>query len=642
MEKNKKLNQKIEEMEGISLRQPLGFARIFLRTVALISSLYHFYFGYFAIPPGHVHRPIHLIFIFIIMFLLYPFPKRQKNIIGKIPIYDWLLIIFTVLSAGYLVINAEQLSQRMFFLDKITFTQYFYGSLLICLILIASYRVIGKPLLIVTISFLLYAHFGNYLPGFLWHKGYSITRIIEYLYLSLDAIWTIPIHVTSTYVYLFILFGTFLRISGAGAFFMDLSRSLTHKTIGGPAKTAIFASSLMGTVSGSSTANVVTTGSFTIPMMKSVGYSSTFAGAVEAVASTGGQLVPPVMGAAAFMMAEIIGVPYINIMKHAIIPAFLYYLSLYIIVHIESIKVTLKPSPEEPITFKNVMLQKGYMLLPIIAIIYFLMKGYTPMRSAWTALITSFVLEFIRNRDRKGFLKKIIESFIEAPQVLVPVTVACASAGIIVGIINLTGLGLRLSPMIFAVAGDRLIICLFLTMILALILGMGLPTSGAYIIMAVMLAPGLVKLGISPLAAHFFVFYFACLSAITPPVALASYAGAGIAGANSNKTGFLAFRLALTAFIVPYMFVYGPSLLLIGDNYLEITVAIITASLGVFSLAFSVTGWLYGKINYLLRILLFLSALLLIKPGISTDVSGIIILSIIVLYRYISTKNKKI
>ena len=631
---------KHEKIESMKMREPLGVAHIFLQTVALISSLYHFYFGFFPIPIALRHRPIHLMFMFILMFMIHPFSKEKMADAEKIPVYDWLFIVFTVLSTGYLIINADLVTMRMLFIAKISSLEYFYGFLLIVMILIASYRVIGKPLFIVTAFFLLYGYFGNYLPGFLWHKGYSIQKLIEYLYFSLDAIWTVPIHVTSTYVYLFILFGTFLKVGGTADFFIDLSRSITGKSVGGPAKTAVISSSLMGTVSGSSTANVVTTGSFTIPMMINTGYTPVFAGAVEAVASTGGQIVPPVMGAAAFMMAEIIGVPYLNIMKHAIIPAFLYYFSIFLIVHIESLKLNIKPY-QDTVKLKGLILSKGYMFLPVFAIVYFLVQGYSPMRAAFGAIVVLMLIEFFKNKDKIEFFKLIIKVFIEAPKSLIPVTVACASAGIIVGVINLTGIGLRVTPIIYEVANNQLIIYLFLTMVLAIILGMGLPTSGAYIIMAVMLTPGLVKMGVDRIPAHFFVFYFACLSAVTPPVALAAYAGAGISGANSNQTGFLAFRLSLASFLVPYMFVYGPSLLLIGDDYFIIILSIITAIIGIVALACFVTNWLFGKINFFQRVLLFLVGILLIKPGILTDIPGMIIFSIIVCYRYIISKSHK-
>ena len=631
-----------ERQEKKILKRELhGFDQIFFKTIAIITSLYHLYIGYFGAPYSLQHRPTHLMLVFIVLFSLYPSTKRENFSSGRIPFYDWFIIIVTILSTGYLIINIKDLMIRIPYVMELTIWQYIFGILIIVIILIATYRVIGSSLCIVTVFFLLYGYFGKYLPGPLWHKGYSINRIIEQLYLTLDGIWSIPLHVTSTFVYLFILFATFLVVTGAGEFFTDLAYRLTYKSVGGSAKAAVVASSFMGTLSGSSTANVVTTGAVTIPLMKKAGYSPAFAGAVEAVASTGGQMVPPVMGAAAFIMAEFTGISYINIMKHAIIPAFLYYLGVFVMVHIETIKLDIKNNLSKNVpTIKLILLSRGYLIIPILAIVYFLLRGYTPLRAAFFAIFVLLFLEFLKSKDKKVFLKKIPQGLIGTSKVVAPVTVACACAGIIVGIINLTGLGQRITSIVLTFSGGSLPIVLALTMILAIILGMGMPTSSAYIIMAALLAPGLIKMGIPLIAAHMYIFYFACLSAITPPVALASYAGAALAGASPNKTGHLGFRLGLAAYIVPYMFVYSPSLLLMGD-YFKIILTIITSVFGIASLAFSVQGWLFGKINTFQRTLLFVSALLLIKPGILTDLPGIIILFIAYLYRYkIHKKNQ--
>lgn len=625
------MNKEVQETENTN--RDYEFRLFFLKAVAIFTSLYQLYIGYFGAPYSLQHRPTHLLLVFIILFLSYP-SKSKSTSLGKIALGDWALIILTIFSTGYLIINVNYLMERIPFVTDLTFLEYVFGISLIALILIAAYRVIGVSLTIITVFFLLYGYFGKYLPGPLWHKGYSIKRIIEQLYLTLEGIWSIPLHVTSTFVFLFILFGTFLVVTGAGTFFTNLAFSLTRKSVGGPAKAAVVASSLMGTLSGSSTANVVTTGAFTIPMMKKAGYTPAFAGAVEAVASTGGQIMPPVMGAAAFIMAEFTGIAYINIMKHAIIPAFLYYLGVFIMVHIEAEKLGIKTILKEDFpTVKSIIMNQGYLFIPILAIIYFLFEGFTPLRAAFFAIFVLLFLVFLKSKDKKDFFKKIPKALIEAPKVVAPVTVACACAGIIVGIINLTGLGQRITSIVLTLSGGSLPIVLVLTMILAIILGMGMPTSSAYIIMASLLAPGLIKMGVPVIAAHMYIFYFACLSAITPPVSLASYAGAALAGASPSKTGYLGFRLGLAAYIVPYMFVYGPSLLAMGD-YFKIFLTIITSIFGIVSLAFSVQGWLFGKINIFQRTLLFVSALLLIKPGILTDLLGIIILFIAYLYRY--------
>lgn len=633
MVKNK---QKKQEENITGYREPLGFAGIFLKVIALVTSLYHLYISYFGVPYSLLHRPIHFLLVFIIMFMIYPSPKDKKGAAGKIPIYDWLLIMLTFFSAGYLIINYKTLMVRMPFVTEITILDYIFGSSTILLILIATYRVIGKSLLIITVFFLLYGYFGKYLPDPLWHRGYSIERIIEQMYLTLDGIWGLPLHVSSTFVYLFILLGTFLIVTGAGNFFTDLAFVLTRKSTGGSAKTAIVASLFLGLISGSSTANVVTTGSFTIPMMKKAGFSPVFAGAVESVASTGGQIVPPVMGATAFIMAEFTGIAYVNIMKHAIIPALLYYLGVFVMVHLEAVKLGMKIDldlGEDTPKVKDILLSRGYLFIPIITIIYFLLQGYTPLRAALFAIFVLLFLEFLKHKDKREFMKMIPKGLIEAPRVMAIITIACSCAGIIVGIINLTGLGQRITSIIITFSGGSLPVTLVLTMIMAMVLGMGMPTAGAYVIMAALLAPAIIRMGVPVIAAHMYIFYFACLSAITPPVAMASYAAAAIAGASPSKTGYMGFRLGLAAYIVPYMFLYGPSLLLIG-SFSKIILTVITAITGIFALGFAVQGWLYFRINLYQRTLLFISAILLIKPGLPTDLLGILILFVLAYYNF--------
>ncbi len=618
--------------------KPGSFFRKSLQILAIGTSLYHLYIAFFGVPISIRHRPIHLLLVFVILFLSYP-SKGKDKFLSKIPFSDWILVIFTALSTGYLIFSADRLMIRMPFVTSLTLWEYILGITLILLILMAVYRVIGLSLTVLGSLFLLYGYFGKFLPGPLWHKGYSLGRIVEILYLTLDGVWSIPIHVTSTFVFLFILFGCFLRVSGASDFFTDISHTLTHKSAGGPAKCAIVASSLMGTVSGSSTANVVTTGAFTIPAMKKAGYSPSFAGAVESVSSTGGQIVPPIMGAAAFIMAEFTGIPYIRIMIYALVPALLYYLGVYVMVHIEALKKGLKAFVgEKPPALKSILLSRGYLFIPVITIIYFLVQGYTPLRAAFYAIFILLFLVFLFSKNKKGFPKMVLRGLEEAPKVVVPVTAACACAGIVVGIISLTGLGQRVTSIILVASQGILPAALFLTMILAIVLGMGMPTSSAYIIMAALLAPALIKMGVPLIAAHMYIFYFACLSAITPPVALASYAAASLAGASPAKTAYTALRLGLAAYIVPYMFVYHPSLLLIGDFYIVI-VTIISAICGILALGTAVQGWLYGKISIIFRILLFTSALLLIWPELFTSIFGAVMLITLSVFRYKLSKK---
>jgi len=615
-------------------RELTGISSVILKVFAITMSCYQLYIGYFPTPFSLRHRATHLLFAFTILFLLYPLKKTGEKSEQNIHWYDWLFVGLAILSTGYTVIFSwRMLNERIPYITPLEPGEWVFGIIIILLTLEAARRTIGNVLVVVALVFLVYGFFGNYLPPPFWHKGYPLEMIVDQLYLSHDGIWGVPIHVTSTYVFLFMMFGAYLTLTGAGDFFTDLAYSLTSKSLGGPAKTAVVASSLMGTLSGSSVGNVVTTGAFTIPMMKKAGYRPYFAGAVEAVASTGGQIVPPIMGAAAFIMVEYTGISYLQIMKHAIIPAFLYYLGVYLMVHMEAVKLNLRMPPDTvALRTIDVLLSRGYLVLPIFFIILLLMYGYTPLRACFVAFWSLIALVFIFSKDKKATLKLMPVGLEKAAKLILPVTTACACAGIIVGIILLTGLGQRMTAIILEVSQGILPIALVLTMLLAIVLGMGMPTSSAYIIMAVLLAPGLINLGVTLISAHFFVFYFACLSAITPPVALASYAGAGLAGASPMTTGYTGFRLGIAAYIVPFMFIYGPSLLFVGSPLMIIS-SLITASLGVLALAAGVQGWWHVKITAVERALLIICAVLLISQGIYTDLVGISTLGVIYFFQ---------
>lgn len=630
--------------ETQNTRQLQGVLRITLKYICIAASLYHLYIGYFGAPFSLVHRPAHVSLILVIIFLLYPLSNKiNQKVSNKVPYYDYIFILLTILSTVYLMLNAVKIRVRQPFVTELTSIEFVLGITLIILILVATYRIIGANLCVITTVFLLYGYFGKYLPLPFWHKGYSAKRIVEQLYFTLDGIWGIPIHITATFVYLFVLFATFLVISGTGSFFSDFARSVMGKrdVVGGPPKIAVIASSLMGMLSGSSTANVVTTGAFTIPMMKKSGYSPVFAGAVEAVASTGGQLVPPVMGATAFILAEFTGIPYVQVMKHALIPAFLFYLGLYVMVHIEALKygdeVNKKVGKIE--SMKSILLSKGYLVFPVIAIIVLLVRGYTPLRAAFSATIILIFIVFLFNKDKKKVLKMIPAALEEAPKVICSITVACACAGIIVGIITMTGLGQRITSIILLISRGSLPITLILTMLLAILLGMGMPTSGAYIIMAALLAPAMIKMGVPLIAAHMFLFYFAALSSITPPVAIASYAAAGITGASSVTVGWKAFRIGIAAYIVPYMFLYNPSLLMVG-NLSTAILPLISAIIGVICIAITVQGRLYTVISILERLLFFAAAFILIIPNIIGNIIGILIFIPLVIKQRAKVKNQ--
>jgi TRAP transporter 4TM/12TM fusion protein len=467
------------------------------------------------------------------------------------------------------------------------------------------------------------AYFGYLAPFAIAHEGYSIERIISQMSLATEGIYGVPLGASATFVILFVIFASFLSESGAGQFFLDISMALFGRFRGGPAKVSVMSSSLFGTISGSAVANVMVDGWLTIPLMKKIGFKPHVAGAIEAVTSTGGQIMPPVMGAAAFVMAEILGQPYINICIAAAIPAVLYYVSVYFMIDFEALKLNLRGLPADELPNARKVFASGFIyFIPIAVLIYFMsVQMYTPLRSAVYAMVATVIVSFFKKSTRMG-LMKILKTLEKGAKASLEVALACACAGIIVGVFNLTGLGMRLSSMLIELSQGHLPTLLFLTMISSLILGMGMPTTACYIILAVLVAPAMVQMGVKPIAAHMFVFYFGCISAVTPPVALAAYAAAGLAKAPPARTGYAASRFAIAGFILPYMFVYGPELLMIG-KLSDIAIAVLTGTIGIYLLAASVQGYLICRANWFERVILFVSALLLIKPGLLTDLLGL-------------------
>lgn len=461
------------------------------------------------------------------------------------------------------------------------------------------------------------------------HRGFSVARIINHMYLGTEGIFGAPIEVSSTFVFMFILFGAVLEKTGLGKFIIDLSLALAGWSTGGPAKVAVVSSGLMGTVSGSSVANVCTTGMFTIPLMKSVGYEPHFAAAVEAVASTGGQIMPPVMGAAAFIMAQILGVPYMDVVIAAIIPAFLYYFAVMIQVHFEATRLGLKGIPFSQLPpLWPLIKAKGFLLIPLLAIIYFLLAGYTPLKAAFNGIIVSFVLSWL-NKETRLTLPRICEAFETGARGAIGVACACGTVGIIVGMGTLTGLALRIATAVVALAGGSKILTLFFTMVASLLLGMGLPTTANFIVTSTMAAPALLLLGVPAEAAYMFVFYFGIAADLTPPVALAAYAGAGIAGSDPMKTGITAFKLALAGFIVPYVYAYNPMLLFIEAEPFPLIQAVLTSMIGVCLLAMCTVGYFKAPIMWPLRIIAMVGAICLLVPGTISDLVGLAILGVI-------------
>ena len=633
--------------------------------IAVAMSCFHFYTSGFGLLLAQKQGAVHLAFTLALVFLLYPASSKQSKTSG-IPFYDFILGAIGVASAMYLVVFFNDLVTRA---GLPTQTDLIMGFLLIATLLEATRRISNPVLPCLAIIALLYCYFGRSMPDMLAHRGFNVARIVNHMYLGTEGIFGTPLEVSSTFVFMFILFGAVLEKTGLGKFIIDLSLALAGWSTGGPAKVAVVSSGLMGTVSGSSVANVCTT--FTIPLMKSVGYEPYFAGAVEAVASTGGQIMPPVMGAAAFIMAQILGVPYIEVAIAAVVPALLYYFAVMVQVHFEACRLGLRGIPWKQLPPLGPLLKtKGFLLIPLVAIIYFLLAGYTPLKAAFNGILVSFVLSWL-NKETRLTPAKLYDAFQSGARSAIGVACACATVGMVVGMGTLTGLALKIAGAIVAMAevspdgslaalGASLfslapgaevtaetaalaltkIFTLFFTMIASLILGMGLPTTANFIVTSTMAAPALFLLGVPPMAAYMFVFYFGIAADLTPPVALAAYAGAGIAGSDPMKTGVTSFKLALAGFLVPYIYVYNPMLLFIDVEPFYMAQAICTALIGVFLLAMFTIGYFKAHLAWYMRALAFVGAICLLIPGTMSDLFGLAVLGVI--YVMQTAKAKKL
>lgn len=571
--------------------------------------------------PAQLQRSWHLAFALALIFLLYP--ARSDSPRDRMHWSDGVLAVAGVAVGAYMIIYYQEIVLRA---GLPTTGDLVFGAITILLVLEAGRRLVGWPISLIAIVALLYAYLGPYIPGMFGHRGFPLRRIISHMYVTTEGILGLPLGVSATFVFLFILFGTFLHKTGLGKFFIDLALGATGHTTGGPAKVSVVSSALFGTISGSSVANTVTTGTFTIPLMKSIGYPAHFAGAVEAAASTGGQLMPPIMGAAAFVMSEFIGIEYIKIAIAAILPAVLYYMAVFIMVHMEAVRLGLRGLPRERLPNAWKVLREGWhLLIPIVVIVYLLVKGYTALKAALYCIVITVAIAMLHPRTRLS-LKDVLEALEEGARSALGVAAACAVSGIIVGVVTLTGAGLKLANGIILLARGNFFLTLLFTMIASIILGMGLPTTAKYIVLASMAAPAIQKFGVPVLAAHMFILYYGIIADLTPPVALAAYAGAGIAGANAMKTGWTALRLAIAGFLIPFMFAYNPSLLLIDTTVGEVIPLVITSIMGVFALGLAGSGYWLRALNVFERALLFVAALGLIQPGFTTDLFGIAVL----------------
>lgn len=602
-------------------REMKGFWNILINAICIVFAIFQLYTAAFGILDAHLQRAIHLAFGFLLIFLLYPARKSWSR--TSMHPLDVLFALVGAASALYIVVNYQELVFRAGMNNETDFIVGVVGTLMV---FEAARRVVGWPMITVAFVFIAYAFFGPYIPGIMAHRGVQVQELFDHLFFTTEGIFGTPMGVSSTFIYLFILFGSYLEATGLGKFFIDLANAVAGWAAGGPAKVAVLSSGLMGTVSGSSVGNVAGTGAFTIPMMKKLGYRPAFAGAVEAAASTGGQLMPPVMGAAAFLMAEFVGVPYFDVVKAAVIPALLYYIGVWLGVHYEAKKYGLKGTPREELPkFGPLFMEKGHLAIPLAVIVYLLVSGYTPMRAALAAIALSIICACLRKSTRIG-LKEIVNGLIDGSKGVLGVLIACATAGIIIGVVTKTGVGLKVATALLDLSGGQLLPAMFFTMVTSLILGMGVPTTANYVITSTIAAPALVQMDVPVLAAHMFAFYFGIVADVTPPVALAAYAGAGIAGANPMRCGVIAAKLAIAAFIVPYIFVLAPELLMINATTLTIVYSALTAIIGMWGVSMAMIGFCQNALNYLQRVLFMAGGICMIIPGHITDIIGVVCL----------------
>ena len=611
-----------------------GFMAKIISAIAISFSVFQLYTAFFGVLDAQLQRAVHLGFALALSYLLYPTCKSWSR--SSLHPLDALLAVLGAASPAYIVIMYRELAMRA---GMITTPDLVVGVIGVLLVIEATRRVVGIPMVVVVTAFIVYAFAGPHMPGVLSHRGLTPEQLVGHLYFTTEGIFGIPLGVSSTFIFLFILFGAYLESTGLGKFFIDIANAIAGWASGGPAKVAVLSSALMGTVSGSSVANVAGTGSFTIPMMKKLGYRKEFAGAVEAASSTGGQLMPPVMGAAAFLMAEFVGVPYIEIVEAAVIPAMLYFAGLWLGVHLEAKRTNLKGVPREQLPKAWVIFkERGHLAIPLIVIVYLLVTGYTPMRAALVAIVLSIAVSALKKSTRMKPIE-IIRGLEAGARNVLGVAIACAAAGIIIGVVTKTGVGLKLASGLLALSGGYLLPTMFFTMITSLILGMGVPTTANYVITSTIAAPALLQMGVPVLAAHMFVFYFGIIADVTPPVALAAYAASGISGGKPLITGVNASKLAIAAFIIPYIFVLSPEILMINATAFSLIFAAVTAILGMVGVSSAMIGYLVDHSSPVERVLQFVGGILMIMPGVWTDIPGFIIFVLVVMWQ--SRRKKK-
>ncbi|NLB88751.1 MAG: TRAP transporter permease [Syntrophomonadaceae bacterium] len=611
-----------------------GLFKWVVAIIAISFSLFQIYTGIRGSLDAHLQRAVHLSFAMALVFLLYPTRKSWSR--EHLHPIDAVLAIVAAALPLYIVVFYQDLVLRS---GMPTLSDVIVGAFGVLMVLEAARRVVGWPIVTIAVLFVAYALAGPYIPGAFAHRGVTIEQLATHLYFTTEGIFGIPLGVSATFIFLFILFAAYLEKTGLGKFFIDLANAVAGWARGGPAKVAVLSSALMGTVSGSSVANVAGTGSLTIPMMKKLGYKPEFAGGVEAAASTGGQLMPPIMGAAAFLMAEFVGIPYISVVKAAVIPALLYFTGVMLVVHLEAKKEGLEGIPRDQLPkVGKIIAERGHLAIPLIAVVYLLVAGYTPMRAALWAIALTILSSMLRASTRISF-REVIQGLEEGARSALGVIIACATAGIIIGVVTKTGLGLKLGSVLIDLAGGFLLPTLFFTMITSLLLGMGVPTTANYVITSTIAAPIILQLGVPALAAHMFAFYFGIIADVTPPVALAAFAGAGIAKSNPLMTGVNAFKLAIAAFLIPYIFVLSPSMLMIDTTLPQVLTIVATSLLGMIGVAAAVTGYFVNKGKWYDRILFFAGGLMMIDPNLMTDLVGLALLIVALIIQKIRPKE---
>jgi len=632
------MSKEVDKIKGeesvVRKRQLRGVLSLVGSGIAIALSLFQLYTAGFGALTAMFQRGIHIMLILAIVFLYYPASKRaSRDKFDGYLAFDLALFALSFAVVIYIIVSFDQIVERQ---GEWTTLDIAMGIIAILLVLEATRRVIGLFMAVICAVFIFYAYLGPYIPGILAHKGYNTHRIVGQLYLTTEGIFGLPLGVAATFVFIFVLFGSFLEGTGGGNFFTELAYALTGRMVGGPAKTAVIASGFMGSVSGSAVANVVTTGAFTIPMMKKTGYRPHIAGAIEAAASTGGQIMPPIMGAGAFLMAEFTNTPYLKIVKIAFLPALMYYFATYCFVHFEAKKRGIKPlDPEQLPKLIDVIKRGFHFLIPIAVLVYFLVANYSPMMVGFVAVVSILIICMARKETRIGF-RDFLRLLDKGAKNAVMVSVACAAAGIIVGIVGLTGLGLKFSSLILSFSGGIKLFAILLVGFAALFLGMGLPVTASYIVLVILAGPALMELGMAMLTAHMIVFWYSQTANVTPPVALAAFAGAGVAGSDPMKTGFASCKTAIGLYIIPILMAYRP--LLLNGPLLNVIVAIVSSILGLLAISSFVVGYLIRENTIFEEIMTVVAACGLFLPYLWINITGLILLSLVFL---LHVKKKK-